>query len=288
LEGATGLPSGSVGLYNEFQQTGGLGGGGTTTNRDWSTASSSVATYISNAVKTTNESIKQFASVLGLAPEAINGFTKDIEVNLTGLDAAGQQAAITKAIGGFADEMVTSVYGSALTGLAKEGETSSQTLQRLSTNLSATNLMLKELGQSLYSTDIAGAAAASSLTNAFGGLDKMQTAMSAYYQAFYSETERSNMSVAAMNEQFKTLGITVPQSKEQFRALVNSIDTTTEAGRNLYASVINLAPAFDQASASAQNAANSMMSAISNWGSSEELRSFQGQQLQQTSIRGRC
>jgi hypothetical protein len=34
IGGANGLPSGSVGMFKEFQQTGGLGGGGTTTNRE--------------------------------------------------------------------------------------------------------------------------------------------------------------------------------------------------------------------------------------------------------------
>ena len=49
--GATGVTNGKVGAYQEYQQTGGLFGGGTTTNRDWAVADKSVSNYIDKNVE---------------------------------------------------------------------------------------------------------------------------------------------------------------------------------------------------------------------------------------------
>lgn len=283
---AGGLPSGSVGMYNEFQQTGGLGGGGTTINRDWSTAGQDVADYMSGAVKASTASVKAYAAALGLVPEAVDGFTKAIEISITGLSPEQQKAAINDAIAGFTSDMVSSAYGGALEGLARTGETSGQTLQRLASDLTGVNEALDSLGLAMLPVGINGAATASALVSAFGGLEQMQSSVGAYYNAIYSDAEKAAMATENLDAQFAALGLSVPANEAEFRKLVESMDISTTEGQRLAASVINLAPAFSQASQAARTAANNMMSAISNWGTSSDLRAFKAQQLQQTLAAG--
>jgi len=283
---AGGLPSGSVGMYNEFQQTGGVGGGGVTINRDWLTAGQDVADYMAGSVKAATTSVKSFAAALGLAPEAVDGFTKAIEISITGLSPEQQTAAINDAIAGFASDMAQSAYGGALEGLTRTGETSGQTLQRLATDLTGVNDALGQLGLAILPVGINGAATASALVSAFGGLEQMQTSVGAYYNAIYTDAEKAAQATAKLDAQFAALGISVPANEAAFKTLVEGIDITTVEGQRLAASVINLAPAFSQASQAARAAANNMMAAISNWGSSGDLRAFKAQQLQQSLAAG--
>ena len=86
------------------------------------------------------------------------------------------------------------------------------------------------------------------LTKAFGGLSAAGAALGNYYQLFYSDAERTADAQAQLSEQIEALGVVMPNSKAGFRALVESIDTTTTAGQQLYAQLIQLASPFAQIS----------------------------------------
>ena len=249
LGGANGLPSGQVGTYQEFQQTGGLGGGGTTTNRDWGVAGSGVTGYIANSVKTITASNKAYAKALGLTSDSIDTFTKNIEVNLTGLDAAGQQAAIDAALASFSAEQATAAYGAALAGVTREGETTTQTLTRLGTDLTSVNAMFGDLGYTLYDVSVTGAAAASRLVSAFGSLAAAQQQMNSYYENFYSQSEQeaniyrsvqSDLAGAGMNFTVEQLQAA---TRGDIRSAVDSLagDVGTEQGANRYATAVKAA-----------------------------------------------
>ena len=281
----TGL-SGQVAARSDFTQTGGLFGGGTTQNSEWARAGDSVDTYVNTAVKTVTDATKRYATALGLPVTAMDGFTKQLEVSIAGLDAAGQKAAIDKAVSQFAADMVDAAFGTTISSLSKEGETSAQTLERLATNLTAVNLAFDKLGLSTQPVTAEAAATATALVDAFGGLEKAGTTFAAYYDAFYSDSEKAAKATADLGKAFDKLGLEVPGTEAEFRALVDSIDLTTESGRTLAAAVMALAPAFDSAAQAAKTAANNMLSAIQNWGSSADVRAFKAAQLQQTLASG--
>lgn len=278
---------GQVASRSDFtQSSSGFLSGGTTQNSDWARAGDAVDTYINTAVKTATDAAKRYAAALGLPVDALDGFKKQIEVSITGLDAAGQKEAIDKAVASFAADMVQSAYGASITGLAKEGETSAQTLERVATNLTAVNLAFDKLGISIEPVSAEAAATATSLVEAFGGLDKASTAFTAYYDKFYSDAEKAAYATESLAKQFEKLGLEVPGTEADFRDLVDSIDLTTESGRTLAAAVLDLAPAFSAAATAAKTAAANMLSAIQNWGTSADVRQFKAQQLQQTLAAG--
>lgn len=274
--------TGDVANRHDYVQTGGLFGGGTTNNSDWSKADTGITGYINSTTLSVTAATKAYAAALGLPADAVDGFTKQIEVSIAGLDPAQQKAAIDKAIGGFIDEMVASAYGGVLDGVAKSGETSSQTLQRMAVDLTTVNGGLRQLGLSVLPIGIAGAKAAAGLTDAFGGLDKMQASVGSYYEKFYSDAERAASSTASLQTQFAALGLSMPTTRDGFRQLVSSIDITTESGQRMAAAVLGLAPAFDSAASAAQAAAAKMASVIADYASSSEVRAFQVDQIQRS------
>ena len=82
------------------------------------------------------------------------------------------------------------------------------------------------------------------IANAFGGAQNAGAAMSAYYDAFYTEAEKTEALTAQVSDAFADLNLAMPDSREGFRAIVESLDLTTQAGINTYSALLNLAPAF--------------------------------------------
>ena len=131
-------------------------------------------------------------------------------------------------------------------------EEASEVLQRLAASLQGVNAIFTALDRTLLEASITGAAAASRLVDAFGSLETMAELSAGYYQNFYSEGERAARVTRDLTTAFADMGYALPTSREGFRALVDSIDVTTQAGANLYASMLGMSgalssilPAFD-------------------------------------------
>lgn len=249
LGGANGLPSGSVGMYNEFQQTGGLGGGGTTINRDWSVADQGVADYIKDRVQLITASNTAYANAIGLSSDSITNFTKSIEINISGMDAAAQQAAIDGELANFSAEQITATYGAALAGVARAGETTTQTLQRLGTDIAGVNSMFGTLGYAMFEVSVAGASAASTLVSAFGSLAAMQSQLNSFYQNFYSQGEQEANVYSTVQSELGAAGLnySVDQlrgaNRGDIRGVVDSLsgNVGTAEGAAQYAAAVKAA-----------------------------------------------
>ena len=129
---------------------------------------------------------------------------------------------------------------------ADAASASSETVQKLITAAQATQafvVAMQGLGGVFEQLDPNAIAA---LGDAFGGLDKAMTGIGKYMDLFYTDTEKQAIAAGNLHKQFEALGIEEPKTKEAFRALVEGLDLTTEAGRTMYAALINLAPAFAQ------------------------------------------
>jgi hypothetical protein len=146
----------------------------TTKNSEWRDASPEMNSGLNAAVAAITSTAKAYAAAIGLSAEAVDGFTKDIAIDLTGLDAEGQRKAIEEALVNYANDMLDSAYGDVLNILAKTGETSSETMQRLASDLLQVNAMFAELNMPLIDISIQGAAAAESLIASKGGLSELR------------------------------------------------------------------------------------------------------------------
>ena len=239
---------------NDYTQTGGLFGGGTTQNSEWSAASAELTAYMDAQVKLVTESARAYGTALGLPVADLDSFKQQIEVSLTGLNADQAKEAINKAIGGFGDALVSANFGPALDGLKRSGETSSATLVRVATEITAVNSTLGMLGGKLLSVDAAGIKAADGLVQAMGGLEAFQQQTASYYSQYYSQEEQRMQTALSIQARLAQGGIDVSieqvlnGTREQFRALVDSFKDggglMDEAGQKAVAALMAVAGAF--------------------------------------------
>lgn len=244
---SSGIPSGQVGTRADFtQSSSGILSGGTTQNSTWGVADAATTKYIGDNVVAGTAAVKSWATAIGLSASAVDGFTQSIEVSLTGLNPEQAKAAIDKALGRFTDDMVTSAFGGTLTAFAKEGETSSQTLQRLAVDLTTVNSIFDTLGYSLLDVSTAGASAAEGLLAAFGGLQNFQAQTAAMYSNFYTTEEQKGATVKSIVSELTALGINTSEAdiagadRSTWRMVLDAFakDTGTEAGAKKYAAVV--------------------------------------------------
>jgi hypothetical protein len=185
------------------------------------------------------------ATVLGQSASAINAFTSSIKLDFKGLT----DKEIEEKIGAVFDDMGNSMASliPGLEAVTRFGESSSAALTRLYDSIFAVNGVIDTLNLQLFDVSLSGAAMASSLADAFGGMDKLQAATSAYYSAFYTEEQRIAESTQQLTQAMSNLGYALPASKEGFRDVVAGLNLTTTAGQQTFVTLMNLAPAFADA-----------------------------------------
>lgn len=192
---------------------------------------------------------------LGGVQKKLQSYVVDIgRIDLNGLNGEQISEKLSAVFGAEADKIAKSVIPG-FEALQKVGEGYFETLTRVAAQFEVVNVYMTRLGDTLGAVGVAGAVAADDLVTLFGGLDKFQSSMGAYYQDFYSESERNAQSTKELGKAFSGLGLAVPDTIAAYRDLVNAQDLTTESGRETYASLIALSPAFKKLTDSSTEAA---------------------------------
>ena len=195
----------------------------------------STTNTFTNTFKSIQASTAVLATNIGLSAQAAVDFRKDIKLSLKGLSAEEQSTALTKMFTDMQEEMATSVLNAwgDWSVIAKYGETASQVLTNVSNNLTGFNGMLDMLDLRLITLSVTGAAAASSIIEAAGGVDALTGMYSSYYENFYSEVERNGKSIETLREKFSALGVTMPALAVDAEGFVTNGDKARETFRGL-------------------------------------------------------
>jgi hypothetical protein len=183
------------------------------------------------------------AGALGLDAGGLANFSSSFGFSTNGMSEQQVGERFAQEFAAIADAQASLLLGTA--AFNRAGESSSETLQRLAGSLTSVNAAFDALGKSALA-GLQGADLASKLIDAFGGSDAFGSQTSAYYQAFYTEAERTNTATRQLTEVLAGLGLALPESRTAFRELVEAQDLYTDAGRSTYAALIGLAPVFDQ------------------------------------------
>ena len=227
-----------------------------------------------NTFRSIQASTAVLATNMGLSANAALAFKKDIKISLKGLDADAQNAALTKMFSEVQDDMAKAVLDAwgDWSIVAKYGETASEVLTNVSNNLTGFNGMLELLDLKLIDVTLNGAAAASSIIEAAGGIEAITNSYGSYYENFYSEAERNSKAIETLGEKFKSLGVQMPnlirdsdgfvtngeKAKETFRALVTA---AAEVGNlSLATELVKLSNDFNSVATAVNNAADSLNS----------------------------
>lgn len=233
----------------------GIGASGSSSGTNYSALDSRQAKFMGAAYGAIITQTADFASALGASASTITGYQKDIKLAL-GSDAEANKKAIADLFKGLADEVAATVLDGQY---IREGEGAADTLARLATNLAAVNGALGTLGGALLAVGQSGGDMASSLVDLFGGLSQYQSAIGAYYQAFYSLDEQRTQALANLIVSLNDAGIALPASRDAYRALVDAQDLATESGRKTYATLIGLSGAFASVTAATDAAMKSFV-----------------------------
>lgn len=98
------------------------------------------------------------------------------------------------------------------------------------------------------------------VVNLSGGVSQFSTNASYFEQHFVPAAEQTANQAKSVTDQLAALGESSVTTNDQFRQVVQGIDLTTAAGQQLYAQMLALAPAFDQMTQAAQQAADAQQS----------------------------
>lgn len=138
-----------------------------------------------------------------------------------------------------------------LIDLRREGETLAETLSRVVGVFALTNQVAEWLGKgadAFGAVGLASLAARERLVELAGGAQALAQNLGTYLNEFFTEEERAlrerEIAARQVNAVFAELGLAVPATREAFRALVEGIDLSSEAGQQLFAALIKIAPAF--------------------------------------------
>ena len=194
-----------------------------------------------NTFRSIQASTAVLATNMGLSAKAALDFQKEIKISLKDLDPAAQSEAITKMFTEVQEEMATAVLDAwgDWSLIAKYGETASEVLTNVSNNLTGFNGMLDLLDLKLIDLTMNGAAAASAVIEAAGGVDALTGSYSSYYENFYSEAERNSKSIETLGEKFAALGVTFPTLAKDVEGFVTNGDEAREVFRGLVSAAAN-------------------------------------------------
>jgi len=82
------------------------------------------------------------------------------------------------------------------------------------------------------------------LAKAAGGLDKFIEQANYFNENFYTSAEQVIPTQKAVIKQLDALGLSSVNTKSQLKSVVQSLDLTTQSGRDMYQSIMDLAPGF--------------------------------------------
>lgn len=137
----------------------------------------------------------------------------------------------------------------------KEGEKLSDTAVRLITTFTTVKTVFENIGVSI---DGLTYKAANDFATVFGGVDKLGSSLSKFYDTFYTEAEKTVNLAKNTTEAFNALGLALPSSRDAFKELVKS---SINAGNpQLLASLLSLQDAFVLLTESAEAASEEVAS----------------------------
>jgi len=222
---------------------------GLTTSKKYSTQYAEADPALENQftliLRQFNDAIASAAGPLGVATDEVqkrlNNFVVNIgKIDLQGLTGEEIEEKLNAVFGAAADNMANAAFPG-MTRFQKVGEGAFETLVSVASTVEAVTASLDQLGFAISGMSID---VKMSIADQFESVSAMNSAVDAYFESFFTKEEQAAAKTAQFAQVFESLGLTMPATMEAFRALVQAQDLTTAAGRETYAALLQLAPAF--------------------------------------------
>jgi hypothetical protein len=227
----------------------GLGGGTKTTyTTTTGTIDPSITSAIQDVIMSLRDGLVAASKTIGLegAEAILDSFNVSIGTisfkDMTGQEIEDQLNAIFSKVG---DQMAEALMPS-LKSMQQVGEGLFETFMRVAKEYQAVDTALKSIGKTFGAVGVNSLQARDALVQLFGGLENFISATSAFHDQFLSEAEQIAPVQQAVIAEMQRLGVSNVITREQFKNLVLGLDLTTDAGRQMYAALLAVAPAFDK------------------------------------------
>ena len=226
---------------------------------------SEVSRWLTQTIDSLRGGVVTAAGVLGLdgaqaTIDSMNlGLSKISIKGLTGEEITEQLEAV---MGKLFDDMALAVAPELLR-LSKVGEGAGETMARLANTLTVVNGTIGLVDGRLFDISVAGAAAATGLAEAFGGLDNLKDSLGSYYDKFYTEAEKTANLTTQASGAFARMGIVMPKVDDGMRQWyrsevdrVSALDMGVAANAAAYVGIVSMADLMDELSPSFDAAAD--------------------------------
>lgn len=232
-----------------------------TVNTTINALGSDVMDKVANIFKNFNKTMLVIGHSLGVSASGLAAeLSKNLDFSLNVTNMTGQQ--MVDALGSELSVKMNAIVEAQLPWVkqyVKSGEEMAATAIRLIRDGEVITTALDMTGQSVQglatTTDTIEYATAKQqdLIDKFGGsLDAFGSAMQTYYDAFYTDSEKATNSFKNVQTSLANMGIAGITTNAQLKTLINAQDLNTEAGRAVYAQLVQLAPAFNDATVAMQ------------------------------------
>lgn len=250
--------------YNDVHKSGGWFSSGSDSTQ-LTSLGAATNKQISDIINNLAGTISAAATQLGVGGSAfedhLESFVVDIgKISLQGLSGDD----VTKALNAVFSKLGDDMAAFAVDGLApfqKIGEGYLETLSRVANDLIQVQDVFAVLGRTLNLTGIDAVKASEGLISVFGSIDKLTSATQYFVDNFLTDSEKLVPIQASLNAELTRLHLSTNLSVDDFKKLVMSQDLTTATGQEMYAALMNLAPAFKQVTDAAKDASDAAVKA---------------------------
>lgn len=230
-----------------FRSKGGLFAGNKHKEQD-SPNSEAFITLFDQTIKGFGDSVKGFAETMGLSTDFVKNFSKDVRLESEKGKRLTEEA-VRNFIESVGNELADGIL-SQVDVVKKVGESSMQTLQRLSGEFSVLKTALVAVGasaqdaqKSLMSLPVA---MRSQLVDQLGGIDSASQKISFFIDNFLTDSERYGQMFNALDVEMRKLGFTANITRSDFVKLIKSVKEVGGVSSEQAAGLLNLVEAFDQ------------------------------------------
>ena len=206
---------------------------------------------VNAVIKSLGDGVLSAASVFGLeaakaAESALGSAVVDLgKLSLKDLKP-DEIAAVLQATFDKVGDQLASAGVPGLDKLGQVGEGAFETLTRVAREYQVVDVALASLGKTFGQVGLESLAARDNLVQLLGGVEEFSSRTSFFATNFLTDAERLAPIQKAVNDNLAAYGLSAASTRDQFKQLVLAQDLTTESGRNAYAALLNIAPAFDK------------------------------------------
>jgi phage-related minor tail protein len=220
---------------------------------------------ITQVVLSMEDTLKTAAVGLGIGGDEfdkkLQSFVVDIgNISLKGMTGDEIQKTLQNVFSKLGDQMAQFAF-SDLQKYQKIGEGLMETVVRVANDLQQVKDVFDSLSKTIPKA-VDAISTSEALIEQFGSVDNLTKGVKSYINAIYTDQEKLMPIIKSVSTAMDGLGLSYVKTKEQFKQVVDSLDLTTEAGAKMFATLMNIAPAFAQTIDDTEKLANDARSAL--------------------------